>query len=101
MKPRSVKILFLSLTSSLLLTACGIKNSKPVIVKGPDIIPYSKGVQDQGAKEMEAAGPPCGRDVVFPGCSVLVRFAIDYGFTRCQTRALYDIDHPCRKKLND
>lgn len=78
----------LAVTSPLLLSACGGANSSGLsFIASPTLDDYSARVMDMAAGEMEQLGPPCARDFVYPGCSALVRLAIDYGDLRQRLRA--------------
>ena len=97
---RSAWIASIALLLAILLTACETPTgtSERVVVKAPELIPYSQDVQKQAFDEMVALGwvdkngqslvPDCHPNEVFPGCSVLKRFVNDYKFTRDQIRAL-------------
>lgn len=77
----------LSLTS-LLLTACETRNFSTVIVKTPDVVPYSPEVMHKAADEIESLGPMCPREIIIPGCSAAHRMVHDYREMRNQARAL-------------
>ena len=81
---------FLLLTSGILLSGCGTGIfDRPTggRVAVPDVVEYSKQVQDHTAAELSKLGPACPRDGVFGGCSAVKRFVIDYGRMRDQARA--------------
>lgn len=74
--------------SLALFGACSPKPPQTKLILTPDILPYSEGVQEHAADELQKLGPPCPRDAVFGGCSAISRFVIDYRYMRQQTRKL-------------
>ena len=76
----------LSLLLPLMLCAgCETVVSNHVV---PPVILYEPEVQERAADELEQLGPPCARDTVYPGCSAVHRFVIDYQLMRDQIRAV-------------
>lgn len=80
----------------LFLSACAPVQVKPAIVATPTLHNYSPEVQTKLADELDAMGPQCARDVVYPGCSAAARWLLDYLDTRCEIRCLRD-DPECDK----
>ena len=86
---RTLRNVILAIASATVLSSCTTGFGVEIVT--PDIVEYTPEVQAEAKRELDLMGPPCPRDAVFGGCSVVKRMIKDFGWMRDQTRALKNL----------